>query len=75
MLPESRMPLAVLTLRSCSDTIRQRRLQPVEIRPPHVEALVGHQAREMLAQSGLTITPAADLTDAARKAVSLAKKG
>jgi hypothetical protein len=29
----------------------------------------------MLAQSGLTITPAGDLTDAARKVVSLAKKG
>ena len=29
----------------------------------------------MLAKSGLTITPAEDLTDAARKAVSLAKKG
>jgi len=27
----------------------------------------------MLAQSGLTITPASDLTDAARKVVSMAK--
>ena len=32
------------------------------------------KAREMLATSGLTITAATDLTDAARKIVALAKK-
>ncbi|HTV77198.1 MAG TPA: ADP-forming succinate--CoA ligase subunit beta [Steroidobacteraceae bacterium] len=45
---------------------------PVVVR---LEGTNATQAREMLAQSGLTITPAGDLTDAARKAVSLAKKG
>jgi succinyl-CoA synthetase beta subunit len=45
---------------------------PVVVR---LEGTNAPQAREMLAQSGLTITPAGDLTDAARKAVALAKKG
>jgi succinyl-CoA synthetase beta subunit len=45
---------------------------PVVVR---LEGTNAPQAREMLAQSGLTITPAGDLTDAARKVVSLAKKG
>jgi succinyl-CoA synthetase beta subunit len=45
---------------------------PVVVR---LEGTNAPQARAMLAKSGLTITPAADLTDAARKAVSLAKKG
>jgi succinyl-CoA synthetase beta subunit len=45
---------------------------PVVVR---LEGTNAPQAREMLAKSGLTITPAGDLTDAARKAVSLAKKG
>jgi succinyl-CoA synthetase beta subunit len=45
---------------------------PVVVRLEGTNAV---QAREMLAQSGLTITPAGDLTDAARKVVSLAKKG
>jgi succinyl-CoA synthetase beta subunit len=45
---------------------------PVVVR---LEGTNAPQAREMLAKSGLTITPAADLTDAARKAVSLARKG
>ncbi len=45
---------------------------PVVVR---LEGTNAPQAREMLAHSGLTITPAGDLTDAARKAVSLAKKG
>jgi succinyl-CoA synthetase beta subunit len=44
---------------------------PVVVR---LEGTNAPQARAMLAQSGLTITAAADLTDAARKAVSLAKK-
>jgi succinyl-CoA synthetase beta subunit len=44
---------------------------PVVVR---LEGTNAPQARAMLAKSGLTITPAADLTDAARKAVSLAKK-
>jgi succinyl-CoA synthetase beta subunit len=44
---------------------------PVVVR---LEGTNAPQARLMLAQSGLTITAAADLTDAARKAVSLAKK-
>ena len=43
---------------------------PVVVR---LEGTNAPQARGMLAQSGLTITPAGDLTDAARKAVSLAK--
>ena len=45
---------------------------PVVVR---LEGTNAPQAREMLARSGLTITPAGDLTDAARKAVALAKKG
>jgi succinyl-CoA synthetase beta subunit len=44
---------------------------PVVVR---LEGTNAPQARAMLAHSGLTITAAADLTDAARKAVSLAKK-
>jgi succinyl-CoA synthetase beta subunit len=45
---------------------------PVVVR---LEGTNAPQAREMLAKSGLTITAATDLTDAARKAVSLARKG
>src|ERR1700691_1734947 len=45
---------------------------PVVVR---LEGTNAPQARAMLAKSGLTITPAGDLTDAARKAVALAKKG
>ena len=43
---------------------------PVVVR---LEGTNADKAREMLAKSGLEITPAADLTDAARKVVSLAK--
>jgi succinyl-CoA synthetase beta subunit len=43
---------------------------PVVVR---LEGTNAEKAREMLAKSGLTITPAADLTDAARKVVALAK--
>ena len=42
---------------------------PVVVR---LEGTNADKAREMLAKSGLTITPAADLTDAARKVVALA---
>jgi succinyl-CoA synthetase beta subunit len=45
---------------------------PVVVR---LEGTNAPQAREMLARSGLKITPAADLTDAARKVVALAKGG
>jgi succinyl-CoA synthetase beta subunit len=45
---------------------------PVVVR---LEGTNAEAAREMLAKSGLTITPAQDLTDAARKVVALAKKG
>jgi succinyl-CoA synthetase beta subunit len=45
---------------------------PVVVR---LEGTNAEQAREMLATSGLAITPASDLTDAARKVVSLAKDG
>jgi succinyl-CoA synthetase beta subunit len=45
---------------------------PVVVR---LEGTNAEKAREMLAGSGLTITPATDLTDAAQKVVSLAKKG
>ncbi|MGC1457807.1 MAG: ADP-forming succinate--CoA ligase subunit beta [Steroidobacteraceae bacterium] len=45
---------------------------PVVVR---LEGTNAPQAREMLARSGLKITPAGNLTDAARKAVALAKKG
>jgi succinyl-CoA synthetase beta subunit len=51
-------------------------VQKVGVKVPVVVRLEGtnaDKAREMLAQSGLTITPATDLTDAARKVVSLAK--
>ena len=43
---------------------------PVVVR---LEGTNADKARELLAQSGLKITPAADLTDAARKVVALAK--
>jgi succinyl-CoA synthetase beta subunit len=43
---------------------------PVVVR---LEGTNADKAREMLAKSGLKITPAADLTDAARKVVALAK--
>ncbi|HEY8508910.1 MAG TPA: ADP-forming succinate--CoA ligase subunit beta [Steroidobacteraceae bacterium] len=45
---------------------------PVVVR---LEGTNAEKAREMLAGSGLTITPATDLTDAAQKVVSLARKG
>jgi succinyl-CoA synthetase beta subunit len=44
---------------------------PVVVR---LEGTNADKAREMLATSGLTITAATDLTDAARKIVALAKK-
>src|SRR5579863_10556612 len=50
----------------------------VGVRVPVVVRLEGtnaDKARSMLATSGLRITPATDLTDAARKVVALAKKG
>ena len=53
-------------------------VKKVGVKVPVVVRLEGtnaDKARTMLAQSGLTITPADDLTDAARKVVSLAKKG
>jgi succinyl-CoA synthetase beta subunit len=45
---------------------------PVVVR---LEGTNAEQARAALAKSGLAITPAADLTDAARKVVALAAKG
>jgi succinyl-CoA synthetase beta subunit len=51
-------------------------VKKVGVKVPVVVRLEGtnaDKAREMLAQSGLKITPAADLTDAARKVVALAK--
>jgi succinyl-CoA synthetase beta subunit len=53
-------------------------VKKIDVRLPVVVRLEGtnaDKAREMLAQSGLKITPAADLTDAARKVVALAAKG
>jgi len=53
-------------------------VKKVGVRVPVVVRLEGtnaDKAREMLASSGLKITPAADLTDAARKVVALAAKG
>ena len=53
-------------------------VKKVGVQVPVVVRLEGTNAdvaREMLAKSGLAITPAEDLTDAARKVVSLAKKG
>jgi len=44
---------------------------PVVVR---LEGTNAAQARELLAASGLAVTPAADLTDAARKVIALAKK-
>jgi len=44
---------------------------PVVVR---LEGTNADKARAMLASSGLKITPAADLTDAARKVVALAKE-
>jgi succinyl-CoA synthetase beta subunit len=51
-------------------------VKKVRVRVPVVVRLEGtnaDKAREMLAQSGLKITSASDLTDAARKVVALAK--
>jgi succinyl-CoA synthetase beta subunit len=51
-------------------------VRKVGVKVPVVVRLEGtnaDKAREMLAASGLAITPAADLTDAARKVVALAK--
>ena len=45
---------------------------PVVVR---LEGTNAEKAREVLSSSGLTITPAADLTDAARKVVALAAGG
>jgi succinyl-CoA synthetase beta subunit len=53
-------------------------VRKVSVQVPVVVRLEGTnapKAREMLAGSGLTITPAADLTDAARTVVALAAKG
>jgi succinyl-CoA synthetase beta subunit len=51
-------------------------VKKVNVKVPVVVRLEGtnaDKAREMLAKSGLAITPATDLTDAARKVVALAK--
>jgi succinyl-CoA synthetase beta subunit len=51
-------------------------VKKVDVKVPVVVRLEGtnaDKAREMLAKSGLAITPATDLTDAARKVVALAK--
>jgi succinyl-CoA synthetase beta subunit len=53
-------------------------VKKVGVKVPVVVRLEGTNApaaRALLAQSGLTITPAEDLTDAARKVVTLARKG
>jgi succinyl-CoA synthetase beta subunit len=53
-------------------------VKKVGVKVPVVVRLEGTNAqlaREMLAKSGLKITPAADLTDAARKVVALAARG
>jgi succinyl-CoA synthetase beta subunit len=53
-------------------------VKKVGVRVPVVVRLEGtnaDKARELLSQSGLKITSAADLTDAARKVVALAAKG
>ena len=53
-------------------------VKKVGVKVPVVVRLEGtnaETARAMLAKSGLTITPAEDLTDAARKVVALARKG
>jgi succinyl-CoA synthetase beta subunit len=53
-------------------------VRKVGVKVPVVVRLEGtnaENARAMLARSGLKITPAADLTDAARKVVQLAAKG
>ena len=51
-------------------------VKKVGVKVPVVVRLEGtnaDKAREMLSKSGLKITPAADLTDAAQKVVALAK--
>ena len=51
-------------------------VKKVGVKVPVVVRLEGtnaKQAREMLAQSGLSVTPAESLTDAAKKAVAAAK--
>ncbi len=53
-------------------------VKKVGVKVPVVARLEGtnaDKARAMLAQSGLAITPAEDLTDAARKVVAAARKG
>jgi len=52
-------------------------VRKVGVRVPVVARLEGTnapEARALLAQSGLTITPAEDLTDAARKVVAAAAR-
>ena len=49
MLPEMRMTLAVLGFRTVTDAVGEYRLQQIEIGSPHIEVLVCHQPREMLA--------------------------
>jgi hypothetical protein len=49
MFAKMGMSFAVLTSRTMAGAVRENRLQQVEIRSPNVEALVCHQAREMLA--------------------------
>jgi succinyl-CoA synthetase beta subunit len=49
----------------------------VDVKVPVVVRLEGtnaKQARELLAGSGLAVTPANDLTDAAKKVVAAARK-
>jgi succinyl-CoA synthetase beta subunit len=52
-------------------------VKKVDVKVPVVVRLEGtnaREARELLAGSGLAVTPAADLTDAAKKAVAAARK-
>src|ERR1700722_10681075 len=43
------MSVAVLVSWPMAGAVGEYRLQQIKIRPPHIEALVGHQAREVLA--------------------------
>ena len=62
--------MAVLKIRNLDETVKRR----LQTRAARHGRSVEAEARAILAASGLAITPAEDLTDAARKVIALAKQ-
>src|SRR5258708_5307073 len=48
MGPKARMAFAVLALRTQPNAVSKYRLEPIEIRTPDVDALIRHQACQLL---------------------------